>query len=440
VGRCERRQRVLQLAADGEPGARHVPARVLRTGRQIDDGHASLTDQSVQRGRFDAGEPANRRPACPPRSALQARIAHTADQHGNLPSHLREPGRRHVRPRAVVIGDHDPGASDRREYVGLLDQLPTRRRAKSRQMTCLVLFGGAHVESVQRALRVKLPASQRPAIDPGDARKVREAAGGSGSLCRRVVADVTESFRPAMIQREAGEGPSNRAVAQCSHPIGDRGVHERLRSDDAAGPAGAINDHQSLRIRCNLAHTQHEFAARNTNRSGNAHCSEFLESPRVQHDQILARLQLGVQFLGGDRGSMPPRFHQLTERLARDIHVAKQFAPGCAPGGEAATQQGKIRISQFGQLAGGPSGKSFAIVVYDDGHGPARNSIPDLQFQASRGQRSRKQRVGERKCALLPHIEQRDFTAIDQTRPHFVHGDFAGHEDKSQRFGVTSLE
>jgi ABC-type branched-subunit amino acid transport system ATPase component len=40
--------------------------------------------------------------------------------------------------------------------------------------------------------------------------------------------------------------PTFRVAPQRRHPIGDAGVDRRLRPDDAAGPAGTVDDHQSV--------------------------------------------------------------------------------------------------------------------------------------------------------------------------------------------------
>ncbi len=156
-----------QVGALGPGRAGHVPGREPPAGVHVDDERFPGPQRPVQ---------LSRDPCAPPRAAA-AGPAPTARPPPGRPAgrpdrdvhpHLGQPGGGHRRPAALVVGQHDQGAADRGEPVGLLHQLPARSGPEPGRMPSLVFLGRPHVEPVDRPPRRRLaPPAARPARSAG---------------------------------------------------------------------------------------------------------------------------------------------------------------------------------------------------------------------------------------------------------------------------------
>ncbi|KAG1083418.1 hypothetical protein G6F40_014774 [Rhizopus arrhizus] len=106
----------------------------------------------------------------------------------------------------------------------------------------------------------------------------------------------------AIGQFPARQQPFHRAVAQGGDTVRNAGVDQRLRADDAAGAAGAVDHHKGLGIRRQLADAVDQFRPRQAVRERQREVVEFLRREAVDHDDIVAARHALVQFLDVDPG------------------------------------------------------------------------------------------------------------------------------------------
>ncbi len=158
--------------------------------------------------------------------------------------------------------------------------------------------------------------------------------------------------------------------------------------------------------------------ARHADAGGDRHGAVFLEPAGVEHHQILAAVQPGLQLLGQDAGRVGPRLHQLAERLGVGIDVEEQLEPRPDPAIEPAVQQAHVGIAQGGQALGAVRGQTLAIAVDHDGRRLARDAVEDLQLQAGQRQAGGEQGMAAGEDTLLAQIDQRDLATGDQLQPH----------------------
>ncbi|KAG1444830.1 hypothetical protein G6F57_017719 [Rhizopus arrhizus] len=194
---------------------------------------------------------------------------------------LRQPGAGGQRAHAVPIRQHDACAAGRQVLVGRLHQLPARRPAPAFQMPGLVFLAGAHVELVERTRRLlRLERRERRRVDIPDAGALRHVAGLFARSGQRGFARLRQGRLAAIGQFPARQQPFHRAVAQGGDTVRNAGVDQRLRADDAAGAAGAVDHHKGLGIRRQLADAVDQFRPRQAVRERQREVVEFLRLPR----------------------------------------------------------------------------------------------------------------------------------------------------------------
>ena len=154
-----------------------------------------------------------------------------------------------------------------------------------------VFIGRAHVEAVGRAAGVGEPLRKRSAVDPLN-------PGAIGDRPRRTprvrVLPRRRCRRPTgltVLECQAVQRPADGAVAQGHHPVCYTGVDERLRTDDAAGTAGAVDDDQRLGGWRRGANATNKLCTWRADAARYAHRPVLVLAPRVEHYQVRVLVQ-----------------------------------------------------------------------------------------------------------------------------------------------------
>ena len=285
---------------------------------------------------------------------------------------------------------------------------------EARTVAARVFVGAADVEAVGGATRIGQPVGEHARID---ALRMRAAGQCRGAFARRVqVAERHVLVRAplALRERQARERPSDRAVAQRDDGIGHAGVDQRLRADQAARAAGAVDDDEGRRVRREVTGAAHQFAAGHADRAGQAHAAVFVEAPGIEQDELVAAREATLEFVGRDRRRVAPGLDQLAEGLARHVDVAEQLETGFAPGAQSTGEQRDVGVAQRLQLARRHRRHAFPVVVDDDGHAAPRQAPPGVELQPRGGEVGGPQRMGLGIGRFLAHVEQRDLHPREQ--------------------------
>ena len=194
-------------------------------------------------------------------------------EHIGLVAELAQPGRHHRRPHMLGVGQQQPRAPHPHPLVRRLDQLAARRVREARHGVGGKLLGRAHVEKVGRARGVREPGVGLAGSDefhlvghgePARAGLELSGIGAGGGLVRIAPAR-------AMLELEAGEEPALGAVLQRVDRIGQAEIDQRLRADDGARAAGAVDDDLGLRVGDDVADAQRQLAVRAADAAGDVH-------------------------------------------------------------------------------------------------------------------------------------------------------------------------
>ncbi len=102
-----------------------------------------------------------------------------------------------------------------------------------------------------------------------------------------------------MLQSLVCQSPTNGAVAQGSHGIGQARVDQGLRADNAPRAASAVDDHACRRIGRQFAHTQDQFGSRHGSRRRNAHGVKLVEAPHVKNHNVGFGIDQALHLMGG---------------------------------------------------------------------------------------------------------------------------------------------
>ena len=196
-------------------------------------------------------------------------------------------------------------------------------------MTGRVFFGTSHVEYKQRAL-VHL------ARELGDFRDVdvldAEALGDARGRFPRFAQSGRRGRRRDQVlvvrHLKAGEVPAHGAVLQCDHAVGNAGVDQRLRADDAARAPGAIDHHEGVGRRDHVVRAEGEFGAGAIDAAGDADFPVFVQRAAVEDHDFFAALDFGLDFGGFHARSLVVVLDEFAERLARDVDAAVDLI-GC---------------------------------------------------------------------------------------------------------------
>ena len=217
----------------------------------------------------------------------------------------------------------------------------------------------------------------------------------------------------ALGEVQASEMPCHGAVAQADHPVGHTGVDDRLRTDDAAGPARAVHHDSGVRRRYGVVHAVRELGAGAAHPARDAEIGELRRRPAVQDDDVLACREHRVKLFGRDRRRAELVLDHLAECLARDVDAADEGVAGRGPCLDSALQHRDIAIAVLAESGRGSLGFTRSRVAHDDPGGAARHESrrQPLEPRERAAARVEEMRVVER--ALLAGVEQRELFGVE---------------------------
>ena len=209
--------------------------------------------------------------------------------------------------------------------------------------------------------------------------------------------------------------PALGAVFQCVHRVLHPKIAQGLCADDAAGAACAIDHHGCVRICDQVFQAQAQFAVGAAHCTGNVHLGELAQRPAVQHHGW-SRLALPVLQLGRGNGwGVAGVFDQLAEGLGRHVHTREQHVARRLPALAAALQPVHIAVAQGVQALGGTLRHLTIVqVVHHQAHRRIRRQAWRFDLQTAVRQVDCEEQVRLAVLAVLAHVEQGDFLAVEQ--------------------------
>ena len=371
-----------------------------------------------------------------PRAGRAARAGVDRIGHVHLPAHLREPRGGHIRTYAVVVGQDNAGAAHGDGVVSLLHELSARGAGKAGQVAGGIFLGRAHVQLVERAVR----GFQLGNVGQGNAGHVGTFRHGAGISLGLRAGLCGHGFRvptvDAVVQHLIGQQPADGAIAQRRHRVGNAGIHERLRADDAARAPGTVDDDLRGRVRRQFTDAQHKLRPRHAGRSGDAHGLEFVIAARIDDHHVALGIEQRLDFLRAERRRVALCLHVFAKGFAGHVHVLEDLAASRTPAIQTTFEQIDTRVAEFSQFGGRLRGQVHAVVhaIQNNQRIPARNARPCLQLQPRERQVGRPQRVRLRVWVFFAHIDQGDFLAGQQRSAHVSVGE-RGDVGLGQRCG-----
>ena len=165
-------------------------------------------------------------------------------------------------------------------------------------------------------------------------------------LGARRVGERAEAL-PCVRGRAQGPPASSRSCRCAARDrIGRPALIEALRADDAARPPGAIDDDQGVGRRREVVHAQRQFAARHADAARNAHRAVFLEPARVEHDDVVARLEDRLHLLGRQRRRVARMASTSSPNALLGTLTSRKTSPTPRVGREAAVEHARRRNSR----------------------------------------------------------------------------------------------
>ena len=404
--------------------ARNVSGAIDAAQRHVH--HIRLATREGRRKRFggDVLDPGvfqteHRRDGHPrlQRVAFDAPLQH----HRVAPPHLHEPGRGHRGAHAVAVDEDDARAKRADLLVGGLHELAARDPPGVGQVAGLVLLAGADVEDEERTpAGFRTPSVEGGAVDGPHVEALRDPRRRRAGLLEPHGGRPCRMLRLALGEREPREVPCHGAVSEADHAVGHAGVDDRLRADDAPGPARAVHDDGGVRRRDRVVHAVGELGAGAAYSTRNAEVGELGRRPAVQNDDIVAGREHRVELLGGDRGRAELVLDHLPERLARDVDAADQREAGRRPGIDAAFQHGDGGVAEVPEPVCGPFRLAGPCVAHHDGRGVARYEPGRQALESGQRTAARVEDVRVVERADLAGVEQRELVVAEDHLPQLV--------------------
>ena len=210
--------------------------------------------------------------------------------------------------------------------------------------------------------------------------------------------------------------PGHRAVLQRHDLVAHAGIDQRLRADDAARAAAAIDDDRRVGRRHQIGEAIDQLRAGHADRGRDAVVVVLLVGAAVEDRDIGLAIDQRLQVLGGDPRRAGLVLDHLGECLAGHVHAAVDAKAGRFPRGDAAVQQRDVLIAERRHPRGGARRQALAVVAPDDARTAPRHQIVDQQFQPAQRNARRHQQMAPAERQLLARVEQGDLAAIVQLR------------------------
>ena len=341
-----------EAAADREPGAGNVALGVAPAGVEIDDDDAC---RRASRSRKAAGSMRRRRAPSSPSTRgacgplAQSPSTRPGGQHRHVvPAHLLQPRGGHRRPDAVVVDQHDARVPGGDMGVGLLHELPARRRARPGEMPGLGI-PRACGRRARRGCGVRLRRA-RPRASPcrcGGCRSVRRPAPPPRSPPGRPASETSGGRRVAPCTT------SNPARCQAIVPsFSDMILLRKPALRSACAPMMLRVRPPQLTITVGVGRRHHvgeavdQLGAGHADRGRDAVVVVLLVGAAVEDRDIGAAVDQRLQVGRGNPRRAGLVLDDLGERLARHVHAAVEAIPGRLPGGDAAVEHRDIGVAE----------------------------------------------------------------------------------------------
>ncbi len=221
----------------------------------------------------------------------------------------------------------------------------------------------------------------------------------------------------AVVTGKAGEAPAHGAVAQRHHLVRHAGIDQRLRADDAAGAAGAIDHHHSIRRRRDIAHAQHQLRAGYVGGGWDRYARIFVERATVEHDEIGFFAQQAFELLRRDIRRVICMLDEFTECLAWNVDAGEQLEAGRCPGIDAAIENRHISVAVARKDRCSAPGKPVIVVAEHNARRTAGHQLCKPQLEPAQRDRACEQQVALRKDQLLADIDERKLAALPESWP-----------------------
>ncbi len=333
----------------------------------------------------------------------------------DVPAHLRQPGRGHGGPAAAVVGQDDQGAPDRGVPVGLLDELAAGRGPEPGPVPVLVLLRRADIEPVDGPR--PRPSGERSSPSSSRRTPARSATAQAAASAWRAVSggDVRCPAGLAVVEVKPGQGPPDGAVAQRDDPVGQPGVDQRLRADDATGSARRSSpppwwpDRAQARgpaapARPRARWWRSGWTSSRTRRTG-GHRRTTTGDGRPSSAATSPAGSDGVPAVSAT--SSP-------NALLGALTSSNSSPPSAVQPARPPSKQRHVGVPEFAQpaaaaVASPPRSPSCPSSPYTTiGHRAPRQSLGRLRLELPKRERRREQRMARREAALLAHVEERD--------------------------------
>ncbi len=208
--------------------------------------------------------------------------------------------------------------------------------------------------------------------------------------------------------------PGHGAVLQRHDLVAHAGVDQRLRADDAARAAAAVDDDSGIGRRRKVREAVDQLRPRHADRRGNAIVVVLLVGAAVVDRDIGLAIDQGLQVLGGYPGCAGLMLHHLGECLAGHVHAAVDAKARRFPRGNSTVEPADVLIAECRHPRGGARRQPLAIVAPDDARTAPRHQIVGQQLQSAQRSTGRHQQMAPAEWQLLARIEQGQLAAIVQ--------------------------
>ena len=159
-------------------------------------------------------------------------------------------------------------------------------------------FGCAYIEDIGGSMGFRQPLFDGLSVHPSNAGAKQQSQCRGCGFAAIVVADVAKALAGAFDQVQARQCPTDGAIAQSTHGVGDAGIDEGLRANDAARATGTVDDDAGGRTGGERTCAKHQFAAWHADRAWNAHGLVFIKATCIKHHHIGLSVEQSFDFMG----------------------------------------------------------------------------------------------------------------------------------------------